>query len=197
MRTAAGKAFNLEEEKASLRDKYGRNLFGQGCLLARRLVERGVPFVEVTHGGINGGAFGWDTHGDNFNLVKGLSRVLDNGWGTLMADLKSRGLLDSTLIVWMGEFGRTPQINGQKGRDHYPNAWSTVLAGGGLKGGQVFGKTSKDGTTVEENKVEVPDFLATVCGILGIDPIKTNRSNVGRPIYIVDKKATAIEEVLP
>jgi arylsulfatase A-like enzyme len=179
-----------------LRDKYGRNLFGQGCLLARRLVERGVPFVEVSLGGVNGGAFGWDTHGDNFNQVKALSRVLDAGWGTLMSDLKSRGLLDSTLIVWMGEFGRTPQINGQRGRDHFPNAWSTVLAGGGLKGGQVVGKTSKDGTTVEEKKVEVPDLLATVCGILGIDPTTKNRSNVGRPIPIVKKTGVAIKEVL-
>jgi hypothetical protein len=197
MRTAASKAFSLDDEKASLRDKYGRNLFGQGCLLARRLVERGVPFVEVSLGGVNGGAFGWDTHGNNFNQVKALSRVLDAGWGTLMSDLKSRGLLDSTLIVWMGEFGRTPQINGQRGRDHFPNAWSTVLAGGGLKGGQVVGKTSKDGTTVEEKKVEVPDLLATVCGILGIDPTIKNRSNVGRPIPIVKKTGVAIKEVLP
>jgi hypothetical protein len=196
MRTAASKAFNVEEEKASLRDAYGRNLFGQGCLLARRLVERGVPFVEVTLGGVNGGAFGWDTHIDNFNVVKGLSKVLDAGWGTLMTDLKARGLLDSTLIVWMGEFGRTPQIVGQNGRDHYPNAWSTVLAGGGLKGGQVIGKTSADGTTVEDRKVTVPDFLATVCGILGIDAQKQNNSNVNRPIRIVEKTATPIQEVL-
>jgi hypothetical protein len=196
MRTAASKAFNLTEEKPALRDAYGRNLFGQGCLLARRLVERGVPFIEVTHGGLNGGAFGWDTHGQNFTAVKTLSQVLDAGWGTLMMDLKSRGLLDSTLIMWMGEFGRTPKINAQKGRDHYPNAWSTVLAGGGLKGGRVVGRTSKDGTTVEANKVEVPDFLATVCKVLGIDPFKKNTSNVGRPIRIVEKTANPIKEIL-
>src|SRR5262245_8161542 len=88
------------------------------------------------------GAFGWDTHAQNFTMVKSLSEVLDAGWASLMNDLKSRGLLDSTLIVWMGEFGRTPTINGARGRDHYPNAWSTVLAGGGIKGGQVVGKTS-------------------------------------------------------
>jgi hypothetical protein len=197
MRTAASKAFNLNEEKAAIRDAYGRNLFGQGCLLARRLVERGVPFVEVTLGGVNGGAFGWDTHIDNFNNVKNLSGVLDPAWGTLMADLKSRGLLDSTLIVWMGEFGRTPKINGQRGRDHFPNAWSTVLAGGGLRGGTVVGRTSKDGTTVEDRPVEVPDFLNTVCQILGIDPLKKNTSNVGRPIRIVHKDSKAIKELLP
>src|SRR5206468_12434824 len=101
MKTQARKAFDLGQEKDSVRDAYGRNLFGQGCLLARRLVEQGVPFVEVTLGG-------WDTHGNNFEAVKRLSGVLDPAWSTLMADLADRGLLDSTLIVWMGEFGRTP-----------------------------------------------------------------------------------------
>jgi hypothetical protein len=196
MRTAAAKAFNLDEEKATLRDAYGRNLFGQGCLLARRLVERGVPFVEVTMGGLNGGAFGWDTHANNFELVKGLSGVLDSAWATLMSDLKERGLLDSTLIVWMGEFGRTPEINGAKGRDHFPNAWSTVLAGGGIKGGGAVGRTSPDGMEVAERKVSVQDFLATVCNALGVDPLTQNRSNVGRPIRIVDKSAEPIKEVL-
>src|SRR5262249_52973252 len=157
---------------------YGRNLFGQGCLLARRLVERGVPFVEVTMGGVNGGAFGWDTHGDNFNRVKALSGVLDAAWGTLMTDLRERGLLGSTLIVWMGEFGRTPRINEGNGRDHFPTAWSTVLAGGGVKGGGAVGKTSKDGATVTDRPVKVQDFLATICGALGIDPLKQNQSNV-------------------
>jgi len=128
--------------------------------LARRLVERGVPFVEVTRGG-------WATHTDNFNQVKRLSEVLDPAWAALMSDLKERGLLDSTLIVWMGEFGRTPKLEGN-GRNHYPNAWSTVLAGGGIKGGQAYGKTSADGTTVEENPVSVPNFIATVCAALGI-----------------------------
>jgi uncharacterized protein (DUF1501 family) len=113
-----------------------------------------------------------------------------------MGDLKERGLLDSTLIVWMGEFGRTPRINGQTGRDHFPNAWSAVLAGGGIKGGQAVGKTSKDGTTVEERKVSTVDLLATVCQGLGIDSEKQNMSNVGRPIRIVDKAARPITEVL-
>jgi hypothetical protein len=198
MRGEAARAFNIEEEKDSLRDAYGRNLFGQGCLLARRLVERGVPFVEVSLANVPGlnGAFGWDTHGNNFDNVKRLSEALDPAWATLMEDLKERGLLDSTLIVWMGEFGRTPKINQGKGRDHYPNAWSTVLAGGGIQGGQAIGRTSKDGTTVEERPVSVPDLLATVCHALGIDPMKYNMSNVNRPIRIADKGAKPITEVL-
>jgi uncharacterized protein (DUF1501 family) len=196
MQTSAAKAFALDQEKAELRDRYGRNLFGQGCLLARRLVEQGVPFVEVALSRADGVAIGWDTHGQNFDAVKRLSGILDPAWATLMDDLKERGLLDSTLIVWMGEFGRTPFINGTAGRDHYPNAWSTVLAGGGIKGGQVVGKTSRDGTTVEERPVAVPDFLATVCLALGIDPEKQNQSNVGRPIRIVDKPCRPIKEVV-
>jgi hypothetical protein len=196
MRSAASKAFNLDEEPAVLRDAYGRNQFGQGCLLARRLVERGVPFVEVTLGGVNGQTFAWDTHQQNFTVVRQLSELLDAAWGTLMEDLKARGLLDTTLMVWMGEFGRTPKINPQGGRDHFPNAWSTVLAGGGIQGGRVVGKTSPDGMEVSDRPVRVPDFLATVCLALGIDPKKSNTSNVGRPIRIVDKSAQPIKEVV-
>jgi hypothetical protein len=194
MRTAAARAFDLDSEPASLRDAYGRNLFGQGCLLARRLVERGVPFIEISLGGASG--IGWDTHINNFETVRELSATLDAGWATLLDDLKERGLLDTTLIVWMGEFGRTPKINGDKGRDHFPHAWSTALAGGGIKGGQVVGRTSPDGETIEERPVSVPDFLATVCLALGIDPTKQNESNVGRPIRITDLVAKPIREVL-
>ncbi len=194
MRSEAAKAFDLDEELSAVRDAYGRNRFGQGCLLARRLVERSVPFVEVTLGGVNN--IGWDTHTNNFEGVKTLSEMLDPAWATLMTELKSRGLLDSTLIVWMGEFGRTPKINANQGRDHYPNAWSTVLAGGGIRGGQVVGRTSADGTTVEERPVSVPDLLATVCRALGIDPMKQNVSNVGRPIRVVDPAAKSIEEIV-
>jgi len=189
MQSSASKAFDLSEEKVPVREKYGKTLFGQGCLLARRLVARGVPFVEVT-------LSNWDTHQNNFDLVKGLCGNLDKAWAALMGDLKDRGLLDSTMIVWMGEFGRTPRINGQTGRDHFPNAWSAVLAGGGIKGGQAIGKTSKDGGTVEERKVSTVDLLATVCQGLGIDSEKQNMSNVGRPIRIVDKAARPITEVL-
>jgi hypothetical protein len=195
MKTSASKAFNLDEEKPAVRDAYGRTLFGQGCLLARRLVERGVPFVEVTLGGVNGGAFGWDTHNNNFATVKSLSGILDPAWACLMSDLQERGLLDSTLIVWMGEFGRTPNLGGD-GRDHYPNAWTTVLAGGGIVGGHAVGKTSKDGTTIEERPVTVADFLATVYRALDLDPEKQNLSNGGRPIRLAEKGAKPIKEVL-
>lgn len=196
MQTAAASAFNLDEERPALRNRYGRNLFGQGCLLARRLVERGVPFIEVTLGSANGVSVGWDTHSANFDAVRRLSAVLDPAWATLMEDLQERGLLDNTLIVWMGEFGRTPKINGNAGRDHFPGAWSTVLAGGGIKGGQVVGRTSADGMKVTDRPVAVPDLLATVCLALGIDPLKQNQSNVGRPIRIVDKSARPLREVL-
>jgi uncharacterized protein (DUF1501 family) len=197
MRTSARSAFDLNEERSSLRDAYGRNVFGQGCLLARRLVERGVPFVEVTLGSLPNNPIGWDTHGQNFDNVRRLSEMLDPAWGTLMDDLRQRGLFDSTLIVWMGEFGRTPRINPQRGRDHYPNAWTTVLAGGGIRGGQVYGRTSADGTTVEDpRQVTVPDFLATVCRALGMDPTGQNMSNVGRPIPIVERNASAIRELI-
>src|SRR6185295_6798043 len=137
-----------------------RGRFGQSCLLARRLIERGVPFVEVTLGG-------WDTHDNNFNAVRNLCDTLDPAWSTLMRDLRDRGLLDSTLVVWMGEFGRTPIINPRQGRDHYPAAWSVVLGGGGIRGGQVVGRTSAGGGTVEERPVAASDLLGTICLALG------------------------------
>src|SRR5262245_21497790 len=197
MRSAAIKAFNIEEEPEKLRDRYGRNLFGQGCLLARRLVEQGVPFVEVTLSNAPGaGGIGWDSHQNNFDAVKSLSGVLDPAWATLMSDLEDKGLLDSTLVVWMGEFGRTPKINGSNGRDHWAVSWSTVLGGGAVKGGQVIGKTSDDGMEVKERPVSTPDFLATVGKALGLDVEKQNNSNVGRPIRFVDPGAKPIKEVL-
>jgi hypothetical protein len=197
MRSSAAKAFDLDEEPAPLQDAYGRNPFGQGCLLARRLVERGVPFVEVTLSSVDGTmAFGWDTHQQNFEAVEKLSGVLDAGWSTLMTDLRSRGLLDQTLIVWMGEFGRTPKINENAGRDHFPNAWSTVIAGGGIKGGQAIGDTGPDGEQVKSRPVQVPDLLATVMKGLGIDPSKQNLVDNGRPIRLVDPKANPIEGIV-
>ena len=196
MTAEAAGAFDLTKERDGTRDLYGRNLFGQGCLLARRLVEKGVPFVEVTLNSAPGAPGGWDTHGNNFEQVKALAGVLDQGWAALMTDLRERGLLDTTTVVWMGEFGRTPKINGNKGRDHFPNAWAAVLGGGGVRGGQVVGRTSADGTTVEDRPVSTPDLLATVCKAVGIDPEKQNLSNVNRPIRIVDKSARPVTEVL-
>lgn len=182
-------AFDLEQESKATRDRYQQTTFGQGCLLARRLVERGVSFVEVTLGG-------WDTHTDNFGKVQSLSGQLDSGFSSLLSDLKDRGLLSSTLVICMGEFGRTPKINGNTGRDHWPRAWSVALAGGGVGNGQVIGQTSADGTTVEEQPCAVPDLLATVAYRLGIDPLKQNPSNVNRPIRIADPEANLIEELI-
>jgi uncharacterized protein (DUF1501 family) len=185
--TQARGAFRLEEEPAKLRDSYGRSRFGQGCLLARRLVERGVSFVEVT-------LDGWDTHQNNFEMVKTLSGTLDPAFATLLSDLKDRGMLANTLVVWMGEFGRTPVINRTAGRDHFPQAWSTVLAGAGVKGGQAVGSTGQDGAAVAQRPVGVADFLATVFTAVGVDPSKENLID-GRPIRLV-KGGTALEELV-
>jgi uncharacterized protein (DUF1501 family) len=194
MSSAAARALNVEEESAATRDAYGQNLFGRGCLLARRLVERGVPFVEVTLGGLGG--IEWDTHVNNFDTVRKLSGVLDAAWSKLLADLRDRRLLERTLIVWMGEFGRTPRINSSKGRDHYPLAWTAALAGGGIRGGQVIGRTSADGTQVEKQPVTIPTFLATVYRALGIDVKTQNVSNTGRPIPLLEAPVQPIGDVL-
>lgn len=189
MRPEAAAAFRLEDERDALRDSYGRSNFGQGCLLARRLVERGVAFVEVSLGG-------WDTHNNNFTTVERLSGTLDQGFSALMADLKERGLLDDTLIVCHGEFGRTPKINGNAGRDHWPATWSAVLAGGGVKGGQAVGKTTTDGMGIDGEPTRTPDLIATIVKAVGIDPTKQNMSNVSRPIRIADPSAKLIKELL-
>jgi hypothetical protein len=194
MRSEAARAFDLSGEPAAVRDAYGRGRFGQGCLIARRLVEQGVPFIEIALSGTGPGALGWDTHANNFSQVKSLSAELDAGWATLMSELDQRGLLESTTILWLGEFGRTPAINGNGGRDHYPRAWSTVLAGGGIRGGQAFGRTSADGTTVEDKPVGVGDVLATLCQALDVDPRSQNISELGRPIRIAEGQP--ISEIL-
>jgi hypothetical protein len=186
MESDASAAFELSQEPVKVRESYGKGVFGQGCLMARRLIERGVPFVEVSLSASLAGIYGWDTHSNNFEAVKGLSAELDAGWASLLADLDDRGLLESTTIVWMGEFGRTPQINGQAGRDHFPRAWSCVLSGGGIAGGQAYGRTTVDGLNIEDNPVEVTDVLATLCTALGVPPTTENTSNTGRPIKIVD-----------
>ncbi len=196
MRTAAATAFDLERESPNIRDAYGRTVFGQGCLLARRLIERGVPFVEVNLTSVGDDNNSWDTHQSNFDRVRRLSEILDPAWATLMRDLDERGLLDTTTIVWMGEFGRTPKINNNTGRDHFPVAWTTVLGGGGIRGGQTIGRTTEDGMRVADRPVTGPDLLATVCKAIGIDPRKQNLSNVGRPIRIADPNAKVIEEAL-
>ena len=183
MQSKEAKAFDISAEPVASKSKYGSDKFGEGVLMARRLVEVGVPFVEVTLGG-------WDMHTDLFDRAKKNLAMVDAAMSSLLADLKERGLLDSTLVIWMGEFGRTPTINSRgakPGRDHYPKAWSLSMFGGGLKGGQVYGATDKEGATVADKPVKTGDFLATVCEVLGIDHTKDNDAPGGRPIKIVDK----------
>ncbi|MCA9135459.1 MAG: DUF1501 domain-containing protein [Planctomycetales bacterium] len=186
-------AFELDEEKTELRDAYGRNRFGQGCLLARRLVERGVPFVEVTLDRAAQGS--WDSHLNNFSTVTSMCEVLDPAWSTLLSDLRDRGLLESTMVVWMGEFGRTPKINPNQGRDHFPDAWSVALGGAGIRGGQVYGKTSKSGMEVSDNPVSASDLFATMLEGLGIDSSSDNAMG-NRPIPLVDEGGAPIRELL-
>jgi hypothetical protein len=179
------KAFELGHEKEAVRDAYGRTKFGQGCLLARRLVEVGVPFVEVALGG-------WDTHQGAAQRVKALSGQLDPAFATLVADLKDRGLLDSTLVIWMGEFGRSPK----NGSQHYARAWTSVLAGAGVKAGQAVGSTDATGADVKDRPISSADFMATVCKALSIDPTKEYMARGGRPMHKVDKGAKPVAQVL-
>jgi uncharacterized protein (DUF1501 family) len=191
MKSKEAKAFDLSLEPSASKQKYGGTAFGEGCLLARRLVEVGVPFVEVTLGG-------WDTHQDNWTRVKNLSGVIDPAISALLADLKERGMLQDTLVIWMGEFGRTPKINARgakPGRDHYPKAWSSVMFGGGIKAGQVVGETDKEGAVVTKRTISALDFMSTVCKVLGIDYQKQNNTSNGRPIRIVDKGAKPVTEL--
>jgi hypothetical protein len=173
------KAFHLDEEPDPLRDAYGRTPFGQGCLLARRLVQAGVTFIEVRSNG-------WDTHQQNHEKVGKLAEQVDPGFAALVTDLKQRGMLNQTLVVWMGEFGRTPKINPNAGRDHFPKVFNVALAGGGIKGGQVIGVSKADGSDVKDHPVTVPDLLASLCHSLKVDAAKEMMSPIGRPIKIVD-----------
>ncbi len=172
-------AFDIEKESDRMRDAYGRTPFGSGCLLARRLVEAGVTFVEVNHNG-------WDTHDDNFNRVQTLNTAIDQPMAQLIKDLRQRGMLERTLVIWMGEFGRTPKINPRSGRDHYPKAFNVALAGGGIRGGQVIGETEAGGEAVKDRPVVVNDLFRTVYTTLGIDATRENMSRIGRPIKLVD-----------
>jgi hypothetical protein len=170
-------AFALDDDPK--RDAYGAGKFGAGCLMARRLVEAGVPFVEVT---LNG----WDTHQDNFATVKRLSGELDQGMSALLDDLQASGLLAETLVVWMGDFGRSPKINARGGRDHHPRASSVLLAGAGIAGGRVIGATDEDGAEVVERPVTVADLWRTIAVTLGLDPDRVRHTPAGRPIKTVD-----------
>lgn len=193
MQSKEAKAFDLSQESAEAKAKYGVGRFQESCLMARRLIEVGIPFVEVTLGG-------WDTHQDNFSRLKNnLLPPVDGGVSALITDLKERGLLDSTLVIVMGEFGRTPNINTRSanpGRDHYPRAWSLAMFGGGIKGGMVHGKTDKEGATVAEDKVSCIDFMSTVCKLMGINYNKENETPTKRPVRIVDKGAKPVDAII-
>jgi hypothetical protein len=182
------KVFDVSQEKEDVRKAYGEGRFGQGVLMARRLIEAGVPFVEVTLGG-------WDTHQQNFERVQKLSSELDPAMGTLIKELDERGLLASTMVVCGGEFGRTPRIR-DGGRDHHPKCFSVAMAGGGIKGGVVVGASDADGDMPAERPIMVPDIHATIAHCAGIDPNKQNESPLGRPIRIVDPAGAPIAEAL-
>lgn len=180
-------AFNLDDEPIATREAYGMNRFGQGCLMARRLVEAGVKFVEVS-------LDGWDTHQNNFERTKELLDMVDPAYAMLLKDLSERDLLDETIVLWLGEFGRTPRINENDGRDHHTNGWSAVVGGGGVRGGQIVGSTNEDGSQVVSGDVGVPDLFASLCFALGIDGDEENYSRSGRPIRVVND-GTVIEEL--
>ena len=179
-------AFNLEQEPAAARDAYGRTPFGSACLLARRLVESGVTFIEL-------GLSDWDTHDNNFVRSRQLCTQFDQPFAWLLTDLAQRGLLDQTLVVWMGEFGRTPKINPRAGRDHHPRAFSAVLAGGGVRGGQVIGETDEGGENVKDRPVTVQDLFQSLYKSLRIDASQEHLTPIGRPVTFVEGGAVVDE----
>lgn len=189
MRNAVVNAFDLSGEKKELRDSYGRGRFGASCLLARRLIEAGVPVVEIILGG-------WDAHADAAAVAKRVGGDLDAGLAALIQDLHEKKLLDSTAIVCMGEFGRTPAINGNGGRGHWPWGFSVVLAGRGIRAGQAIGKTSADGTKVEDRPVSPQELFATIYQALGIDPTKKYRTPGGDELPLVEGVSQAVKDAL-
>lgn len=177
---AAKQAFQLNEEKPALRDRYGRNTLGQSCLLARRLIEAGVRFVTIPSGG-------WDTHQNHFEQVKReLQPKLDQAYSALLADLSDRGMLDSTLVLCLGEFGRTPRVNKDAGRDHWPSVFSAAIGGGGVKTGLVIGASDDTASFPAERPVRIEDLAATIYRALGIDYHREYMTPQGRPAPIVN-----------
>jgi hypothetical protein len=173
------KAFDLNQEKAEVRDKYGRDSFGQGCLLARRLVDQNVRYIEINLGG-------WDMHTDIYQKDKlpGRAAILDRAASVLINDLKSKGLLKNTLVVLGTEFGRTPRINANGGRDHHPGVFSGFFAGGGIHGGHFHGKSDKNGFSPEDDDVTIADFNATIAYALGLPLEEQFFSKSGRPFKV-------------
>jgi hypothetical protein len=192
----ARRAFDINQEPPAVRDRYGRHKFGQSALLARRLVEAGVPLVRVNWtrvtGALNNGH--WDTHGKNTDALKQLMPLMDQTYSTLLEDLGDRGLLDDTLVVWTGEFGRTPKINGGGGRDHWGHVFSVGLAGGGVRGGQAYGASDRIGGYPKDGLVRPQDLTATIFHCLGISPHSEINDSLGRPLAIT--RGTVIQQIL-
>ena len=184
----ARQAFDVSAEWEKAKDRYGDSQFGRGCFTAMKLVEAGVAFVEVGHAG-------HDTHMNNFPVSKALYSTMDPAWGSLLEDLAQRGLLQDTLVVWTSEFGRTPAINVRAGRDHFGRAWTVVLAGGGIKGGQHFGSTDRDGFEVVENPVSEADYLATIYKAMGVDHRAKHYLGT-RPIWATEVGSKPIMELI-
>src|SRR5689334_8610435 len=184
------KVFDLSEEKPELRDRYGRSKFGQSCLVARRLVERGIPYVTINYGG-------WDTHKENFQTMRRQLPDLDKGLATLLQDLADRGLLDSTIIWYGGEFGRTPKVQWEApwngGRGHWGKVFSAVVAGGGFKGGHVIGASDAKGEELKERPVYPSDLIASMYELLGIDPNATLPHPRGEIVRAVPPPAVGIK----
>lgn len=173
-------AFRVDQEPQAIRERYGSNNFGRGCLMARRLVQTGVPFVEVNLGG-------WDNHQNIFDVLQNQRLpVLDQAMSALIEDLNQRGMLENTVVLWMGEFGRTPRINGNNGRDHWARSWSVVVGGGGLTPGIAIGKTNEDGSRVEGDSYSSEDLMSTICKTLGISLETTFINRSGRPMKIAN-----------
>ncbi|HXX93575.1 MAG TPA: DUF1501 domain-containing protein [Planctomycetota bacterium] len=190
LRSDRAKAFDLTLESQASAAPYGPSDFGRGCLLARRLVEAGVAMVEVY-------LSNWDSHEKaTADRTRELMTQVDDGVSALLGDLRARGLLEETLVIWMGEFGRTPRVNRSGGRDHHAKGWTSVLFGGGIRGGQAVGATDREGAEVTQRPISVADFMGTVCRILGIDHTREIDTPGGRPIRIVEKGEHLIHEIL-
>lgn len=179
MRSPALEAFELEKVDKGLVDRYGDNPFGRGALLAKRLVDKGVRFIQINRGG-------FDTHTGNFPAMRAHGEVMDPALASLIADLARDGQLEKTMVIMLSEFGRTPNVNKDAGRDHHAPVFSCFIAGGGVKGGQVIGSSDKDGYEPQDRPVKVPDLHASVCHALGIDGNKEVMTPLQRPMKLVD-----------
>jgi len=166
------RSLDLSREPEKIRQRFGEGTFAKNALLARRLLETGVPFVEIHHGG-------WDTHAQNDRNVGNLCREIDQAWSALMEDLSAGGLLDETIVVWLGEFGRTPGINANSGRDHFPQVTPVVIGGGGIAGGQVIGETDREGISIKGDSCQVADLFATILGAMGVKPDEEYETDFG------------------